>query len=49
MKRAKNLLFEEEQKTLKRMINKLKYGIEQIMPALLLNHEKESQKVLQRK
>ncbi|CAH0560484.1 unnamed protein product [Brassicogethes aeneus] len=48
-KRAKHLVFEDDQQKLKKMIVKLKAGINEIMPTLLANHEKESQKILQKK
>ncbi|KAH1028052.1 ubinuclein-1 [Dendroctonus ponderosae] len=49
IKRAKNLVYEDENSKLKKAIDKLKGQIIQLMPALVTNHEKECQRILQRK
>ncbi|GJQ64815.1 hypothetical protein Trydic_g6992 [Trypoxylus dichotomus] len=49
IKRAKNLVFEDDQKRLKLLVRRLKDDIDRIMPSLLENYEKESQKVMQKK
>lgn len=49
IKRAKNLVIEDEHKKLKRTMDKLKSHVDQLMPALVTTYEKECQKVLQKK
>ncbi|KAG5879230.1 hypothetical protein JTB14_006030 [Gonioctena quinquepunctata] len=49
IKRAKNLVFEDEEKRLKMLTAKLRDTINSVMPNLLSNYEQESQKVLQKK
>nr|XP_023025050.1 ubinuclein-1-like [Leptinotarsa decemlineata] len=49
IKRAKNLVLEDEEKRLKILTVKLKDTIDRMMPSLLTNYEHESQKVLQKK
>ncbi|XP_060532049.1 yemanuclein isoform X2 [Cylas formicarius] len=49
VKRAKNLVLADEQKKMNVAIIKLKTEIDQKMPSLISNHEKECQKVLQQK
>ncbi|KRT83148.1 hypothetical protein AMK59_4575 [Oryctes borbonicus] len=49
IKRAKNLVLEDDQRRLKTLVHRLKDEIDRIMPYLLENYEKESQKVMQKK
>ncbi|XP_050308101.1 yemanuclein [Anthonomus grandis grandis] len=49
IKRARTLVFEEESRKLFKTISKLKTQIDQLLPALITNHEKECQRVLEKK
>ncbi|XP_030749826.1 yemanuclein [Sitophilus oryzae] len=49
VKRAKNLVLEDEQRKLRKTIEKLKTQVDQLMPSLITVYEKECQRVLQKK
>ncbi|KAL1506373.1 hypothetical protein ABEB36_005747 [Hypothenemus hampei] len=49
IKRSKNLVYEEDARKLQKTIENLKNQIMQLLPALITNHEKECQRILQRK
>ncbi|RZC35480.1 UBN AB and/or HUN domain containing protein, partial [Asbolus verrucosus] len=49
IRRAKTLVLDDEQKKLKSLLSGLRLEINKIMPSLLDSHEKESQRILQKK
>ncbi|KAK9695190.1 Ubinuclein conserved middle domain [Popillia japonica] len=49
IKQTKSLVFDDDQRRLRQLVNKLKDEIDRFMPSLLDNYEKESQKVMQKK
>ncbi|XP_018326401.1 ubinuclein-2 isoform X2 [Agrilus planipennis] len=49
IKRAKNLILEDDQKKIKHLLNQLHSEVQEVMPSLLHSYEIESQKVLQKR